>query len=175
MAYKCAHVLQLEALPRRPPWFDSKRCFHRTPPHNNANKLENLWMRHSRVMDAPLFLKFKYKSPNLLQSNHGSLIYLGCCRVALQTFKNLERQRMRGEGGRARGWRERERGGERGREGARLPLRLPAHPAPAPQAGFPEGWGRGREGGRGFCPEQPRTQSIRLSPDMANLHVSLLV
>lgn len=57
-------------------------------------------MQHSRVMDLPLFLKFKYKPPAFCKVTvRGSLIYLGCCRVALQTFKNLERGRMQGEGG----------------------------------------------------------------------------
>ena len=79
---------------------------------------------------------------------------------------------MQGEGGRERGERERE--GERGATVRSLPalLELPSR-LRAGEGGGREAGGRGREGI--LFRAIPCTQSIRLSPDIANLHISLLV
>lgn len=64
-------------------------------------------MQHSSVMDLPLFLKFKYKSPSLLHSNPGSFIYLGCGRVAPRLSKTWKGKECReGGGGWGQGWRQ---------------------------------------------------------------------
>lgn len=57
-----------------------------------------------------------------------------------------------------------------------LPALLGLPSGPTEGAGFPDRGGGGRKGREGILFRAiPCTQSIRLSPDIANLHISLLV
>lgn len=75
---------------------------------------------------------------------------------------------MQGEGGRKRV--------ERESIARSLPALLGLPSGPTEGAGFPDSGGGGRKGREGILFRAiPCTQSIRLSPDIANLHISLLV